>query len=161
LIVVVGAEALRLMLVVRRMQCRARIVANPGWKRGIATSLRAGLGAVPRRAQAALVMLVDQPRIDAAALQRLVAAWRRRPGVPAAARYAGRAACQPCCRVATGTRYALCAATRAHARCCGIAAVRSSRCPRRRSTSYKDLLLAVTKERLDHRRELTCPAPTA
>jgi CTP:molybdopterin cytidylyltransferase MocA len=91
LIVVVGAEALRLMLVVRRTQCRARIVSNSGWKQGMATSLRAGLAAVPRRAQAALVLLVDQPRVDAAELKRLVAAWRRRPGVPAAARYGERA----------------------------------------------------------------------
>jgi len=91
LIVVLGPEALRLMLVVRRMRCGARIVTNPNWKRGMATSLLAGLAAVPRRAQAALVLLVDQPRIDAAALQRLVVAWRRRPGVPAAARYAERA----------------------------------------------------------------------
>jgi len=37
------------------------------------------------------VLLVDQPRVDAAALHRLLVAWRRRPGVPAAARYAGRA----------------------------------------------------------------------
>ena len=91
LIVVVGAEALRLRLVVRRTQHRARIVANPDWQRGMATSLRAGLAAVPRGTQAALVLLVDQPRIDAAALHRLVVAWRRRPGVPAAARYTGRA----------------------------------------------------------------------
>jgi nicotine blue oxidoreductase len=91
LIVVVGDAALRLMLVVRRTQCGARIVSNPGWKQGMATSLRAGLGAVPRGTQAALVLLVDQPRVDAAELTRLVAAWRRHPGVPAAARYAGRA----------------------------------------------------------------------
>jgi len=37
------------------------------------------------------VLLVDQPRVDAAALRRLVGAWRRRPGLPAAARYAGHA----------------------------------------------------------------------
>jgi CTP:molybdopterin cytidylyltransferase MocA len=91
LIVVLGPEALRLMLVVRRTQCRARIVANPGWNRGMSTSLLAGLAAVPRSAQAALVLLVDQPRVDAAALRRLIVAWRRRPGAPAAARYAGRA----------------------------------------------------------------------
>jgi molybdenum cofactor cytidylyltransferase len=91
LIVVLGPEALRLMLVVRRMQCGARIVANADWQRGMATSLRAGLAAAPRRARAALVLLVDQPRVDAATLQRLLGAWRRRPGLPAAARYAGRA----------------------------------------------------------------------
>src|SRR5688500_12453101 len=76
LVVVLGPEALRLMLAVRRTQRRARIVANADWKRGMATSLLAGLAAVPRRAQAALVLLVDQPRVDAAALHRLVGAWR-------------------------------------------------------------------------------------
>ena len=89
LIVVVGAEALRLRLAARRARRGARIVVNPAWQRGMATSLRAGLAAVPRSPRAALVLLVDQPRVDAAALQRLVVAWRRRPGVPAAARYAG------------------------------------------------------------------------
>jgi CTP:molybdopterin cytidylyltransferase MocA len=38
-----------------------------------------------------LVTLVDQPNVDAAALRRLIAAWRRRPSAPAAAHYAGRA----------------------------------------------------------------------
>jgi CTP:molybdopterin cytidylyltransferase MocA len=90
LIVVVGAEALRLKLVLRRSHCRARAVANPRWREGMGTSLRAGLAAVPRTAKAALLMLVDQPRVDAAAVKRLVSAWRRRPGVPAAACYGGR-----------------------------------------------------------------------
>ena len=87
LIVVVGSEALRLKLVVRRARCGARNVANPRWREGMATSLRTGLAAVPRTARAALVLLTDQPHVDAAALARLLGAWRRRPGVPAAARY--------------------------------------------------------------------------
>jgi molybdenum cofactor cytidylyltransferase len=45
---------------------------------------------VPRATSALLVTLVDQPRVDARALRRLVAAWRRRPGLAAAARYSGR-----------------------------------------------------------------------
>jgi molybdenum cofactor cytidylyltransferase len=90
LIVVVGAEALRVRLVLRRARCRARVVANPRWRDGMATSLRSGLDAVPQSARAALVLLVDQPHVDAAAITRLVTAWRRRPGVPAAARYDGR-----------------------------------------------------------------------
>jgi len=90
LIVVVGAEALRMKLVLRRSHCRARAVANPRWREGMGTSLRAGLAAVPRTAKAALLMLVDQPRVDAAAVKRLVDTWRRRPRVPAAARYDGR-----------------------------------------------------------------------
>jgi molybdenum cofactor cytidylyltransferase len=90
LIVVVGAEALRLRLVLRRAQCGARVVANQRWEEGMATSLRAGLNAVPRTATAVLVLLADQPRVNAAALARLLTAWRRRSGVPAAARYGER-----------------------------------------------------------------------
>jgi len=90
LIVVVGSEALRVKLVLRRARCGARVVANPRWREGMATSLRSGLDAVPRTARAALVLLVDQPQVDAAAIARVVTAWRRHPGVPAAARYDGR-----------------------------------------------------------------------
>jgi CTP:molybdopterin cytidylyltransferase MocA len=90
LIVVVGAEALKVRLVLRRTRCAPRIVANPSWTEGLATSQRAGLAAAPRSARAALVLLVDQPRVGAAAHGRLLYAWRRRPGVPAAARYDGR-----------------------------------------------------------------------
>ena len=90
LIVVVGADALRVRLALRRAHCRARVVRNAQWQEGMATSLRAGLAAADRTAKAALMLLVDQPLVDAAALARLVAAWRRRPGVPAVARYDGR-----------------------------------------------------------------------
>ena len=87
LIVVVGAEAFRLRLVLRRARCGARVVANRRWREGMATSLHAGLAAVPRTARAAVVLLADQPRVGAAAIERLVGAWRLRPGLPAAARY--------------------------------------------------------------------------
>ena len=90
LIVVVGAEPLRLRLALRRYACAARVAANSRWAGGLATSLRAGLEAVPRTAAAALILLVDQPRVDAAALGRLIAAWRKRPAKPAAASYSGR-----------------------------------------------------------------------
>jgi len=89
LIVVLGADVLRLRLMLRRTQCGARIATNPHWKQGMATSLQAGIAAIPSSARAALVLLADQPRVDAAALRRLVSAWRRRPAVPAAARYNG------------------------------------------------------------------------
>jgi CTP:molybdopterin cytidylyltransferase MocA len=98
MVVVLGAGALRLRNVLRRAAPRAanraasaRIVYNPLWRTGLAASLRAGLAALPRTVAAALVMVVDQPNVDAAALSRLVSAWRKRPGVPAAAHYAGRA----------------------------------------------------------------------
>jgi CTP:molybdopterin cytidylyltransferase MocA len=90
LVVVVGADALRVRLALRRARCNARVIGNAQWQAGMATSVRAGLAAVGPTAEAALMLLVDQPLVDAAALARLVAAWRRRPGVPAAARYEGR-----------------------------------------------------------------------
>jgi molybdenum cofactor cytidylyltransferase len=91
LIVVVGAEMLRLRLVLRRARCGARVVANGRWQEGMATSLRAGLAAVPCSARAALVLLVDQPHVGAEAIGRLLDAWRLRPRLPAAANYGDRA----------------------------------------------------------------------
>jgi molybdenum cofactor cytidylyltransferase len=97
-VVVLGAGALRLRNVLRRAAPRKlndaaspRVAYNALWRAGLAGSLRAGLDALPPTARAALVMVVDQPNVDAAALSRLIAAWRDRPGAPAAAHYAGRA----------------------------------------------------------------------
>jgi CTP:molybdopterin cytidylyltransferase MocA len=90
-IVVLGAEALRLRALLRRDRAPARVVLNARWQDGLASSLRTGLAAVPREADAVLVLLVDQPELTAGALARLIAAWRRRPRMPAAAFYAGRA----------------------------------------------------------------------
>jgi molybdenum cofactor cytidylyltransferase len=90
-IVVLGSQALRLRLVVRRAARHANLITNARWAEGLATSLKSGLDAAPADAAAVLVMLVDQPSVDARALSRLLAAWRRRPRVPAAAHYGGRA----------------------------------------------------------------------
>jgi molybdenum cofactor cytidylyltransferase len=91
IVVVLGAHALRLRLLLRRHSPAVRIAANPRWMTGLASSLRAGLAAAPRDAAAALVLLVDQPDVDAESLRRLINAWWKRPGAPAAARYAERA----------------------------------------------------------------------
>ncbi|MCX2968723.1 nucleotidyltransferase family protein [Streptomyces sp. TRM70308] len=69
------------------------LVDNPDWARGMGSSLRAGLrrltaDGVPAAADAALVGLVDQPGIGAAAVARLVAAATG-PRVLAAAAYGG------------------------------------------------------------------------
>jgi molybdenum cofactor cytidylyltransferase len=90
LVVVLGAEALRLRLVVRRAAPSAIAVHNARWAAGLATSLNAGLRAVPASTRSILVTLVDQPNVDERALRRLLNAWRRRPGTAAAALYAGR-----------------------------------------------------------------------
>jgi molybdenum cofactor cytidylyltransferase len=89
-IVVLGAEALRLRLAVRRAAPRVTIVYNRHWADGLASSLNAGLAAVPKATRSILVTLVDQPNVDKRALLRLLHAWGRRPGVAAAAQYAGR-----------------------------------------------------------------------
>ncbi|HEX6994612.1 MAG TPA: nucleotidyltransferase family protein [Gammaproteobacteria bacterium] len=91
-IVVVGAAALRLRALVARSfpQSAVEVVYHAGWRSGLAGSLRRGLAALPDDAHAVLCVLSDQPLVDARSLSRLVAAWRRRPGRAAAARYSGR-----------------------------------------------------------------------
>jgi CTP:molybdopterin cytidylyltransferase MocA len=54
----------------------AQVVQNPLWQTGMGSSLRTGLAAVPAEAGAAVVALVDQPRVSPEAVRRLIAAWR-------------------------------------------------------------------------------------
>ncbi len=90
-IVVVGADGLRLRSVVARWRTRrVEIVHHAGWREGMSSSLRRGLDTVPHGARGVLFMLADQPHVDARSLERLIAAWRRRPSEPAAAVYSGR-----------------------------------------------------------------------
>lgn len=64
------------------------VIENPDWRDGMAGSLRVGLGALTGRADAAVVLLVDQPLIGGEAVERLVAAWRE-GAVAAVATYDG------------------------------------------------------------------------
>ena len=66
-----------------------RLQHNAAWAEGLAGSLRLGLEALPAAAGACLVLLCDQPGIEAADLARLVAAWRAAPERMAAAHYGG------------------------------------------------------------------------
>lgn len=60
------------------------VVVNPRWEEGLATSLRAGLGALTSETvEAAVVTLVDQPMVTPQLIERLVAAWS--PGTAAVA----------------------------------------------------------------------------
>jgi CTP:molybdopterin cytidylyltransferase MocA len=62
------------------------LVENPDWERGMGTSLRAGLDSLAGTgARAALVCLVDQPGIGAAALARVRAAFRDETSLVSAA----------------------------------------------------------------------------
>lgn len=59
-------------------------VENPDFRAGLATSLRAGLAALPPRCGATLVLLGDMPRITAGHIGRLVGAFERAAPKPAA-----------------------------------------------------------------------------
>lgn len=63
----------------------AIVVENPEWQEGIASSLRVGLDAIMRlsRAEVAVIMLGDQPDVDAELVDRLLAA-RKKAGRPVA-----------------------------------------------------------------------------
>ena len=53
-----------------------RVVVNPRYAEGMAASLAAGIAALSPDCEAAVVLLGDQPRIGAAAIDRLIAVYR-------------------------------------------------------------------------------------
>ena len=67
----------------------AVVVENPDWESGMASSLVAGLDALPADADAALVVLVDHVGLTAAAVERVTASAAG-PASLVAATYAGR-----------------------------------------------------------------------
>ncbi|WP_328394549.1 nucleotidyltransferase family protein [Streptomyces sp. NBC_00390] len=85
--VVLGASAQRVREEADLSGCV--VTDNPEWEEGMGSSLRVGLGSLPPGVDAALVLLVDQPGIGAAAVARIRAAYRSRGSLVAAA-YDGR-----------------------------------------------------------------------
>src|SRR4029079_15349693 len=61
----------------------------PDWERGPGASLRCGLAALPRVAEAAVVVLADGPDLDPLAVDRVVDSWRADGGSVLAASYDG------------------------------------------------------------------------
>jgi molybdenum cofactor cytidylyltransferase len=55
----------------------ARVVENPEFGTGCASSYRTGLGALDPRAEAVAILLGDQPGVDRAVIDAVVEAWRR------------------------------------------------------------------------------------
>jgi molybdenum cofactor cytidylyltransferase len=90
-VVVLGAHASRLRAVLASCRPRPRIVYNPHWPSGMASSLRCGIEALPPTARGALLLLTDQPRVSARSLERLATAWAARPVRAVAAYYLDRA----------------------------------------------------------------------
>jgi molybdenum cofactor cytidylyltransferase len=62
---------------------------NVSWRDGMASSIRTGIAALPRDCAAALLMPCDQPLVDGADLQALVARWCNGPEQAVASGYAG------------------------------------------------------------------------
>jgi molybdenum cofactor cytidylyltransferase len=85
--VVLGANAAELAPLLRHTP--AAVAINRDWAEGMGSSVRVGVARVPAAADAALLMLADQPAVTAEDLRRLVATWRRQPQCIVAAHYAG------------------------------------------------------------------------
>ncbi|MFI2779584.1 nucleotidyltransferase family protein [Streptomyces sp. ALB3] len=82
--VVLGAAAEEVRALADLAACT--VTANPAWEQGMGSSLRAGLdGLAGTDADAALVLLVDQPGIGAEAVTRVRSAYRSRDALVAAA----------------------------------------------------------------------------
>jgi len=73
LVVVTGHHRERVEAVLAGLP--VRFVHNPDYAEGLSTSLRTGIAALPAEADAAIVCLGDMPRIDAALIDRMVAAF--------------------------------------------------------------------------------------
>jgi molybdenum cofactor cytidylyltransferase len=89
-LIVLGAHGQRLRSHLRRNEIHARIAYNAAWPQGLSASLRDGVSRLPRSARAALVLLCDQPAVDAHGLARLIHGWLSRPQRIAASLYGGR-----------------------------------------------------------------------
>lgn len=75
-VVVLGAHAASVRQAVSDRPDRIATVENPLWSTGMASSLRAGLDALPERADAVVVALADQPLVGAPVVRRLAEAGR-------------------------------------------------------------------------------------
>ena len=82
-IVVVGAER----EAVGGEAAGACVVPNPRYAEGMATSLAAGIDALPAACEAAVVLLGDQPCVTAATIDALIDAFRRTGKPLVASRY--------------------------------------------------------------------------
>jgi molybdenum cofactor cytidylyltransferase len=87
-VVVLGHEAPRIRAAVR-LPPFGRAVINPNYASGQASSLRTGLEAVDAGAEAAVILLGDQPGVDPRTIGEVLDAWRARGGGVARAVYGG------------------------------------------------------------------------
>lgn len=86
-IVVLGCDSEAVRTALSGLPCTT--VINADWNEGMASSIRAGINAVPQAAAAALVLACDQPAVDADFLRRMLKDYRLEPGRIVTAAYAG------------------------------------------------------------------------
>ena len=67
----------------------AQLVRNPEAAEGMASSIRRGVAALPEGAEAVLILVVDQPKVDAALLGGLLQLAAATPDRPTACAYSG------------------------------------------------------------------------
>lgn len=91
-LVVVGHDSERVRRELGGLSCTP--VFNPEYVRGMQSSLKAGLGALPSAAGAAAVLLGDMPLVDAEMVRALVDAFRR-GGAPLAVSLYGEVVAPP------------------------------------------------------------------
>ena len=90
-VIVLGSHAERIA-----KECdltRVLVVHNGEWQEGLASSIQAGISALPKTAEAAIVMTCDQPAVSPQHLILLMAACREQPS---ASSYAGRKGIPAC-----------------------------------------------------------------
>jgi len=68
----------------------AKVVENPVFGEGCASSYRVGIGALDPRSDAIMILLGDQPGVDPETINRIAYEWRRGDGQIALASYQGR-----------------------------------------------------------------------
>src|SRR5215467_11548352 len=68
----------------------AKVVENPVFGEGCASSYRAGIGALDPRSDAIMIILGDQPGVEPETINRMADEWRRGDGQIAIASYQGR-----------------------------------------------------------------------
>ncbi len=83
--VVIGSDAERMR---EEVGNSARVVQNAEWREGLASSIRLGINAIIDSFDGAILLLTDQPRIDAPLLEALVGAQATLNKPIAACRYA-------------------------------------------------------------------------
>lgn len=87
MVVVVGADSQAVRAALSGLD--ATVVENADWERGLSTSLRCGILALPAECEATVVGLGDQPGVDSRVIAEVVQLWKTTRLPIVSARYRG------------------------------------------------------------------------